>query len=231
MSSPYSAYRPIIGGGEHDRIARLCEKLEGRDAVMVNSTRDGGGVAEILHNMVPLLNELGVKVTWEVIEGRPDFFAATKILHNGLHGRPERLTEEMEQVYWDVSMTNARKLGGRLDKSIVFIHDPQPAGLLRCVKQRGQRWIYRCHVDVSSPYPPAWEFLGPIVGDYDASVFSHPSFAQRMADAPSFWWRPPSTPSRTRTSPFPRTSCAKPWSVSTSTPAAPLSPRCPGSTS
>jgi len=88
MSSPFSAYRPIIGGGEHDLIARLCERLRGRESVMVNSTRDGGGVAEILRNMVPLLNELGVAITWEVIEGRADFFAATKTLHNALHGRP-----------------------------------------------------------------------------------------------------------------------------------------------
>ena len=202
MSSPYSAYRPIIGGGEHDRIARLCEKLEGQDAVMVNSTRDGGGVAEILHNMIPLLNELGVPVTWEVIEGRPDFFAATKTLHNALHGRPEPLTEEMITAYWDVSMINARKLKDRLQKSIVFIHDPQPAGLLRSVRQGSQRWIYRCHVDVSSPYPPAWEFLGPIVRDYDASVFSHPSFAQKMA-MPQFLIAPSIDPLSDKNKPLP----------------------------
>jgi len=202
MPSPYSAYRPIIGGGEHDRLARLCAQLKGLEAVMVNSTRDGGGVAEILRNMVPLMNELGVPVTWEVIEGRPDFFAATKTLHNALHGRPEPLTPEMAEAYWEVSGINAEKLKDRLEKPLVFIHDPQPAGLLRRLKHGDQRWIYRCHVDVSSPYPPAWEFLGPIVSEYDASVFSHPSFAQKMP-MPQFLIAPSIDPLSDKNKPLP----------------------------
>src|ERR1041384_1514866 len=119
MPSPYTAYRGIIGGAEHDLIARLAGWLRGRKAVMVNSTRDGGGVAEILRNMVPLLNELGVETSWEVIEGRPDFFSATKALHNGLHGRPESLTAAMEKAYWEVSEPNAAKLRVKLDRPLV----------------------------------------------------------------------------------------------------------------
>jgi len=202
MSSPYSDYRSIIGGAEHDLIARLAEWLRGREVAMVNSTRDGGGVAEILRNMVPLMNELGVPVTWEVIEGRPDFFAATKTLHNALHGRAEPLTPGMVAAYWEVAEANAAKLGERLAKSIVFIHDPQPAGLLRRLRKEGQHWIYRCHVDVSSPYPPAWDFLGPIVGEYDASVFSHPSFAQKM-DIPQFLIAPSIDPLSDKNKPLP----------------------------
>ncbi len=202
MSSPYSAYRPIIGGAEHDLIARLAEWLRGRDMAMVNSTRDGGGVAEILRNMVPLMNELGVAVDWEVIEGRPDFFAATKTLHNALHGRPEPLTPEMIRAYWEVSDLNAAKLRERLDKPLVFIHDPQPAGLLRRLKKEGQKWVYRCHVDVSSPYPPAWEFLGPLMEEYDASVFSHPSFAQKMSK-PQFLIAPSIDPLADKNKPLP----------------------------
>ena len=202
MPSPYSHYRPIIGGAEHDLIRRLSECLKGRESVMVNSTRDGGGVAEILRNMVPLMNELGVRVTWEVIEGRPDFFAATKTLHNALHGRPEPLTPEMVKAYWEVSEANAAKLKDKMDKPLVFIHDPQPAGLLRQLKREGQKWIYRCHVDVSSPYPPAWEFLGPIIADYDASVFSHPSFAQKMA-MPQFLIAPSIDPLSDKNKPLP----------------------------
>jgi trehalose synthase len=202
MSSPYSDYRPIIGGAEHDLIARLAGYLKGRESVMVNSTRDGGGVAEILRNMIPLMNELGVPVTWEVIEGRPDFYGATKTLHNALHGREELLTPEMVKAYWEVSEMNAGKLKDRLDKSIVFIHDPQPAGLLKHLKHEGQHWIYRCHVDVSSPFPPAWDFLGPIVADYDASIFSHPSFAQKMA-MPQFLIAPSIDPLSDKNKPIP----------------------------
>ncbi len=202
MSSPYSAYRSIIGKAEHDLIARLAQRLEGRSLAMVNSTRDGGGVAEILRNMVPLLNEIGVPTDWEIIEGRPDFFGMTKTLHNALHGRPEPLTAAMIDAYWEVSRMNAGKLADKLDKPLVFIHDPQPAGLLRDLRKPGQKWVYRCHVDVSNPFPPAWDFLGPIVTNYDASVFSHPSFAQKMVN-PQFLIAPSIDPLTDKNKPIP----------------------------
>jgi trehalose synthase len=202
MSSPFSDYRPIVGASEHDLILRFAEWMRGREVAMVNSTRDGGGVAEILRNMVPLLNELGVPTNWEVIEGRPDFFAATKTLHNALHGRPEPLTEGMLKAYWEVSEMNAARLKDRLGTPLVFIHDPQPAGLLRGLKREGQRWIYRCHVDVSSPHPPAWEFLSGIMEEYDASVFSHPSFAQKLSK-PQFLIAPSIDPLADKNKPIP----------------------------
>jgi trehalose synthase len=202
MPSPYAAYRRIIGPTEHDLIRRLAERLHRVSAVMVNSTRDGGGVAEILRSMVPLANELGVPLTWQVIEGRPDFFNMTKTLHNALHGRPEPLTESMIEAYWDVAQVNAAKLRTSLGRSIVFIHDPQPAGLIRHLRQDGQRWIFRCHVDVSAPYPPAWEFLRPIVESFDASVFSHPSFAQQLA-IPQFLIAPSIDPLADKNKPLP----------------------------
>lgn len=180
MPSPYAYYRPIIGKTEYERLPRLSKLLKNQTLVMVNSTRNGGGVAEILTNMVPLLNELGVSTTWETIEGTPDFFLMTKTLHNALHGRPEDLTPSMIQTYWDVSESNAKQLESKLEKNIVFIHDPQPAGLLKFLKRTSIPWIYRCHVDVSSPYPPAWQFLNSVIQNYQASVFSHPSFAQKM---------------------------------------------------
>ncbi|HVM32657.1 MAG TPA: glycosyltransferase [bacterium] len=202
MSSPYAEYRKIIGAAEHDRIARLAGYLKGQSVVMVNSTRDGGGVAEILRNMVPMLNELGVETTWEVIEGRPDFFAATKTLHNALHGRPEPLTPAMQKAYWEVTDLNAEKLRSQLDKPLVFIHDPQPGGLLQKLKKPGQKWVYRCHVDVSTPYPPVWKFLSSIMEEYDASVFSHPSFAQKMPK-PQFLIAPSIDPLSDKNKPLP----------------------------
>ncbi len=202
MSSPFSAYRAVIGAAEHDLIAGLAAQFRDVPVAMVNSTRDGGGVAEILRNMVPLLNEMGVKTNWEVIEGRPDFFAATKTLHNALHGRPEDITPAMQRAYWEVSGQNAGKLADRLDKPLVFIHDPQPAGLLKSLKKEGQRWIYRCHVDVSTPYPPAWDFLGPIMAAYDAVIFSHPSFAQKM-ERPQFLVAPSIDPLADKNKPLP----------------------------
>jgi len=202
MSSPYSSYRSIIGGSEHDLIARLAGYLKGTEVAMVNSTRDGGGVAEILRNMLPLLNELGVPTNWEVIEGNAGFFAATKTLHNALHGRPEPLTAAMQEAYWETTDQNLAKLKDRMDKPLVFIHDPQPAGLLRKLKKDGQRWIYRCHVDVSSPFPPVWDFLSAIMEEYDATVFSHPSFAQKLSK-PQFLIAPSIDPLADKNKPIP----------------------------
>ncbi|HET9869408.1 MAG TPA: glycosyltransferase, partial [bacterium] len=202
MSSPFAHYRPIIGAAEHDRIARLARYLKDQRVVMVNSTRNGGGVAEILHNMVPMLNELGVETNWEVIEGNPGFFAATKTIHNALHGRAEALTPVMQKAYWDVSESNAAKLADKMDRPLVYIHDPQPAGLLRHLRKGGQKWIYRCHVDVSTPYPPVWEFLSAIMRDYDASVFSHPSFAQTLPN-PQFLIAPSIDPLSDKNKPLP----------------------------
>ena len=202
MPSPFAAYRPIIGPTEHDLIQRLAERLNGTQAVMVNSARDGGGVAEILRGMVPLVNELGVPLTWEVIEGRPDFFNMTKTLHNALHGRPEPLTQNMISAYWEVTKANAERLKGALERPIVFIHDPQPAGLIRHLRRDGQLWVYRCHVDVSTPYRPAWEFLRPIIESFDASVFSHPSFAQQLS-IPQFLIAPSIDPLADKNKPLP----------------------------
>jgi trehalose synthase len=196
------AYRGIIGASEHDLIARLAGHLGGREVAMVNSTRDGGGVAEILRNMVPLLNELGVRTNWEVIEGRADFFAMTKTLHNALHGRPEELTPGMLKAFREVTEMNAVKLKDALDRPLVFIHDPQPSGLKALLGREGQRWIYRCHVDVSKPHPPAWDFLGPIVEGHDASVFSHPSFARRSSK-PQFLVAPSIDPLADKNKPLP----------------------------
>jgi trehalose synthase len=202
MASPYAAYRRIIGPTEHDLIGRLAERLSDTSVVMVNSTRDGGGVAEILRNMVPLVNELGVGLAWEIIEGRPDFFAMTKTLHNALHGRPEPLTDAMLRAYWEVSEANAVRLRDALARPLVFIHDPQPAGMIRHLRRDGQRWIFRCHVDVSTPHPPAWEFLRSVVESYDASVFSHPSFAQQLA-MPQFLIPPSIDPLADKNKPLP----------------------------
>src|SRR5512143_2965676 len=106
MASPFADYLPIIGRTEHDLVKRVADTLAGLRVVMVNSTRDGGGVAEILRNLVPLLNELGLDVKWEVIEGQREFFDATKTLHNALHGRPEALTPELERAYWETTAAN-----------------------------------------------------------------------------------------------------------------------------
>jgi trehalose synthase len=144
----------------------------------VNSTPVGGGVAEILTKMVPLLRELGVNATWDVIKGDQKFFNVTKSFHNALHGEQETITPEMLETFRETTAMNLREF--QFTGDVIFIHDPQPAGLIERKKQVGRHWIWRCHIDVSAPQRSVWDFLRDYVEKYDASIFSMPDFAQRL---------------------------------------------------
>jgi len=177
-TSLIEGYRAIVGDGPIQVLEALGRRLHGHRVVMVNSTATGGGVAEILHRMVGLLNELGVPTTWEVMPGDAAFHAITKTLHNTLHGAPGTLTEQDAEHYHEVTQRAARTLA--LDGDLVFIHDPQPAALVMHRRQPGQRWLWRCHIDLSHARPEAWEFLAPIVERYDAAIFSHVAFVPSL---------------------------------------------------
>jgi len=172
-------YIPIVGESTVEELRELGKRMAGQRVAMVNSTRVGGGVAEILDRMVPLLEELGLRMRWEVIEGSEPFYRVTKAFHNALHGKPEPITPEMFQLFLDVGRQNVERLA--LDDDIVFIHDPQPITL---VEQRRpdqtSRWIWRCHVDVSRPLQAVWKFLQPFILKFDAAVYSSSAFAQQM---------------------------------------------------
>jgi trehalose synthase len=170
-------YTPIVGFPVVEEIKWISQKLVGKRILNVNSTAVGGGVAEILNRMVPLLREIGVEARWDVIHGGEQFFAVTKKIHNALHGEEVDLTDADKDIYWQTQESNLQNMA--LDADILFIHDPQPAGLIRKRKEIGRRWIWRCHIDVSTPRPEVWNFIKPIVSQYDASVFSSPRFAQQ----------------------------------------------------
>jgi trehalose synthase len=170
-------YTPIVGFPVVEEIKWISQKLVGRRVLNVNSTAVGGGVAEILNRMVPLLREIGVEASWDVIHGGEQFFAVTKKIHNALHGEEVDLTDSDKEIYWQTQESNLQNMA--LDADILFMHDPQPAGLIRKRKEIGRRWIWRCHIDVSSPRQEVWNFIKPIVNQYDASVFSSPRFAQQ----------------------------------------------------
>jgi trehalose synthase len=135
-------------------------------------------VAEILTRMIPLLRELGVDATWDVIKGNEAFYAVTKAFHNALHGHRETITPKMLEVFRENTAMNLEEM--KLDGDVLFIHDPQPAGLIEKKPAIGRQWIWRCHIDVSNPDPAVWEFLRPWVERYDAAVFSMPDFARDM---------------------------------------------------
>jgi len=172
-------YEQFTGRSVIEELKILSERLHGKRVANVNSTATGGGVAEILHRMIPLLRELGVDVEWQVIKGGERFFAVTKKIHNALHGRQEVISSDDYDHYLDVNRRNIDEL--KLDADILFIHDPQPAALVESRKQVGGKWIWRCHVDFSMPRPDVWSFLRQYIEQYDASVFSAPSFARDLS--------------------------------------------------
>jgi trehalose synthase len=178
MAALLDEYIPIVGDGVIRELRLLGERLGSKRLVNVNSTRSGGGVAEILNRLIPLLNEVGLKARWEVVQGTQEFFGLTKHLHNALHGKPHTFTAEDAEIYNSTTALNLRNLD--LDADLMFIHDPQPAGLIRAREELGGRWIWRCHIDVSAPAPGAWEFIAPLVERYDLSVFSAPQFAREL---------------------------------------------------
>jgi trehalose synthase len=171
----------VVGQEGIDQLAQLARPLAGKRVVHVNSTRVGGGVAEILMNLVPLMQELGIPTQWEVIQGDPQFFTVTKIFHNSLQGSALDIRPDVLDHYHEVNRQNALALRSALEEAdYVFVHDPQPAALLRHLPKRRGRWIWRCHIDVSQPYRPVWKFMSDLVARYDASVFSLAAFAQPL---------------------------------------------------
>jgi trehalose synthase len=172
-------YRLVIGDGPMGVLEALARRLRGHRVAMVNSTATGGGVAEILHRLVRLLNELGVTTSWEVMPGDPRFYAITKTIHNTLHGWPGRLSAADHEYYLEANRQAAQSLA--LDGDLVLIHDPQPAALAELRERRGQRWVWRCHIDLSRADPSVWGFLAPRVEHYDAAVFSHAAFVPQLS--------------------------------------------------
>ena len=181
MSSELERYALVAGQDVIEHLRQLAAPLRGLRFVHVNSTRVGGGVAEILNKLVPLMNELGLDTSWEVITGTKRFFECTKSFHNALQGKPVELSESMLSAYEENNRENAERLRPILEEAdVVFVHDPQPAPLLRLTPNRKGKWVWRCHIDVSHPYRPVWRFLRNFVAEYDASVFSLADFAQPL---------------------------------------------------
>ena len=171
-------YFSVVGHSEVDEIHALAAKLAGKTVKMVNSTAVGGGVAEILNRLVPLMEEVGLKCEWNVMTGGEDFFEVTKAFHNALHGAPYDPPKRAFDVFLATTEQNLQHLS--FDSDYVVIHDPQPAGLIKARKPGAQRWIWRCHIDVSSPNQQVWNFLMQFVPRYDGMLISSPNFSRPM---------------------------------------------------
>lgn len=204
MPNTLAEYEPIAGKSAISQLYQLADRLQGARVIHVNSTREGGGVAEILNWLVPMMNELGLQASWEVVEGNSLFFNATKAFHNGLQGKTVLLTQSMIKAYENTIEENAQRLRSMLEEAdFVFIHDPQPAALFNHCPDRKGKWIWRCHVDVSKPYRKVWNYLKSIVSEYDASIFSMADFAQPMPH-PQFLIAPSIDPLSTKNCSLPK---------------------------
>jgi trehalose synthase len=167
-------YTHIVGRPLIEEIRELAEPLKGKRVVHLSATAFGGGVAEILYTLIPLMRDVGLEVEWQVIYGREEFFNATKLMHNALQGNPQDLDAEQWATWERYNEMNARELSRGWD--IGLVHDPQPAMMKHLVADKAEGWVWRCHIDVSTPNPATIERLLPYITLYDASLFHVDSY-------------------------------------------------------
>jgi len=167
-------YNHVAGKVLVGEIRELAAELEGLRVLHLSATAFGGGVSEILYTLVPLMRDVGLDAEWHVMLGREEFYNATKLMHNALQGKPQGLTPEQWQVFAKYNELNARELTDGWD--VIIVHDPQPAAILQHVPEKGSRWIWRCHIDLSTPNPTVIERMVPLMRAYDGAVFHLPDY-------------------------------------------------------
>jgi trehalose synthase len=180
------AYEKYVGAETIDRILGKARDLRDLHVAHVNSTYYGGGVAELLSPLTLLLNNIGIRTGWRVIQGSPDFFSITKKMHNALQGEEINLTEMKMRIYEDVVYENAVR--NHLYHDIVVIHDPQPLPIIDHFRKRGP-WIWRCHLDLTTPHRDLWAYLRRFIEKYDAVILTLDEYAQEI-DTPQVFFSP-----------------------------------------
>ncbi len=170
-------YAPIAGESVIEEIERLARPLKGARVLHVSSTAYGGGVAEMLHTLIPLMRSAGLEAEWRVISGTDDFFMTTKSMHNALQGMDLELTNAMRAAYLHSNVDNAVYFEG--DWDYVIVHDPQPAPLRTLRRADPGKWIWRCHIDLTAANQTYWSFLRPYVEAYDAAIFTMSQYVKK----------------------------------------------------
>jgi trehalose synthase len=164
-----SDYASIVGRPLVDEIQALAERVKGKRVLHLSATAFGGGVAEILNTLVPLMVDVGLECEWQVIYGREEFFNTTKMMHNALQGNPQDLTDEQWQTWLRYNEINASQLSEGWD--VCIVHDPQPAAIPSLVLDKARHWVWRCHIDLSTPNADTIARLVPYLEPYEAAVF------------------------------------------------------------
>ena len=187
-------YRSIVRRELYDEVVALGERLRGKRVLHVSATSFGGGVAEILYTLVPLMRDAGLETEWDIMFGSEPFFNVTKSFHNALQGAEYDLTVEDRAIYEEYNRLTAEALqkSGE-DWDIVFVHDPQPA-LLKYFSgglSPETRWIWRCHPDLSTPNPHVLDYLLPHIADYDAQIYTMEDYTPPDVHLPGLTLIPP----------------------------------------
>ncbi|MCW3022424.1 MAG: glycosyl transferase group 1, partial [Conexibacter sp.] len=168
-SKTLADYTHIVGRELIAEIRELAEPLKDARVAHISATAFGGGVAEILYTLVPLMKDVGLDVEWQILYGREEFFNVTKLMHNALQGAPEDLSDEQWDIWRHYNEINAGELHNGWD--VALVHDPQPAGLLSLVPEKARAWVWRCHIDLSTPNPATLDRLLPYIRDFPQSLF------------------------------------------------------------
>jgi trehalose synthase len=199
MAQELDEYRDYAPKGTVEFLYRLSDGIAGRSFLHVSAGRYGGGMAEILRRLVPMLNTLGINARWEVLAGDQEFFQVSRRLANSLQGQENHLTEQMQEVYLKINQRTAQSLN--LDADLVMVHDPPPAALIE--HRKGGKWFWRCYLDIAKPRQHSWSFLRRFLVGYDAAIFSLPGFAHRLP-IPQFLMSPSIDPLSEKNRPMTR---------------------------
>jgi trehalose synthase len=169
-------YQDIVGDSVVQKIRAEASSLSEKKMVHINSTYQGGGVAEILNSLIILLNDVGIETDWRILHGTLDFFTITKKFHNALQGDRINLSEKKKEIYYINNVNNA--IFSHINHDFVVVHDPQPLPIITCYKKR-QPWVWRCHIDISTPNREVWNYLKMFILKYDAMIISMEKFKPR----------------------------------------------------
>jgi trehalose synthase len=182
-------YATIATRGLMDEIRRLAEPLAGKRIVHLSATAFGGGVAEINYTLVPLMQDAGLEVEWRIIQGENEFFEVTKTIHNALQGNPQGLTEKQQETFRRYQELNAKQFEDDCD--FVIVHDPQPVGMIDFFPGSAAKWIWRGHIDFSTPNKDVFDFIIPSLGRYDAAIFHMREYVPKASGLPECYIWPP----------------------------------------
>jgi trehalose synthase len=182
-------YATIATRGLMDQIRSLAAPLEGKRVVHLSATAFGGGVAEINYTLIPLMQDAGLEVEWRIIRGAEEFYNVTKTIHNALQGNPQGLDDEQKDIFRRYQELNAQEFED--DYDFVVVHDPQPVGLIDHFPDSRARWIWRGHIDFSTPNQSVFDFVLPSIRKYDATIFHMREYAPKGDGLPTAYIWPP----------------------------------------